>query len=112
VTASMLGEDHQHSRQRQSIITANAELQERELIKMASLATALAGGLRRRGVPDSEASLAAELGLAVFRVAFETWVNGPARRRLATVMRSSFEQMQTLTSASRPPRRSRAAAGR
>src|SRR5580704_9638187 len=38
------------ARQRQAIIASSAELQERELIKLASLATALAEALRRRGV--------------------------------------------------------------
>src|SRR3954453_16019003 len=36
--AKMLGEHRDYSRQRQSVITANGELMERELIKMASLA--------------------------------------------------------------------------
>ena len=61
------------------IIAANAELQERELIKLASLAAALADALRRRGVGDPAASLAAEAGIAVFKIAFERWVarSGP-----------------------------------
>src|ERR1700726_4065092 len=43
------------ARQRQKIIAASAELQERELIKLASLASALADALRRRGVTQSTA---------------------------------------------------------
>ena len=38
------------ARQRHAVITANVELQERELIKLAALAAALADALRRRGV--------------------------------------------------------------
>ncbi|MYS56901.1 TetR family transcriptional regulator, partial [Streptomyces sp. SID6013] len=38
-------------RLRQSVIDANAELRERELIKLASLSGALADALRDRGVP-------------------------------------------------------------
>ena len=49
--AALLGEGREYSRQRQSVITANAELRERELIKMASLSAALAEGLRRRASP-------------------------------------------------------------
>jgi AcrR family transcriptional regulator len=60
---------------RQSVIAANAELQERELIKLASLAAAIADALRSRGVGDPTANLAAEAGIAVFRIAFERWVN-------------------------------------
>ena len=63
------------SMRRQSIIEANAELRERELIKLAGLASAIADTLRRRGVPDPAASLTAEAGIAVFRVAFQRWVD-------------------------------------
>src|ERR1700731_2154882 len=41
-----LQERRDHARRRQAVIAANAELQERELIKLASLATALAETLR------------------------------------------------------------------
>jgi AcrR family transcriptional regulator len=64
-----------YSRRRQAIINANAELRERELIKLATLAAAMAEALRHRGVPDPAASLTAEAGLAIFRVAFERWVD-------------------------------------
>ena len=65
----------EHSQRRQKIIAANAELRERELIKLASLSAALADALRRRGVADPAASLAAEAGIAVFKIAFERWVD-------------------------------------
>ena len=65
--ATILGERHEYSRLRQSMIAANAELQERELIEMASLSAALADGLRHRGVRGPDASLAAEVGIAVLR---------------------------------------------
>ena len=45
-------ERHEFAKLRQAIILANAELQERELIKLAHLATALADALRQRGVTD------------------------------------------------------------
>ena len=50
--AEMLGQDREFSRQRQAVVVANAELRERELIKMSALAAALADGLRHRGVAD------------------------------------------------------------
>jgi AcrR family transcriptional regulator len=96
--AVTLGQHHEFSRQRQVVITANSELRERELIKMASLAVALADGLRRRGVTDVDSHLAAEAGIAVFRVAFERWVNGPADQSLALVIRESLNQLRALTS--------------
>ncbi|MFE0103684.1 TetR/AcrR family transcriptional regulator [Streptomyces sp. NPDC059009] len=62
------------ARQRQAVITSNAELQERELIKLASMSAALAEALRGRGVGAPAASLAAEAGVAVFKVGFERWI--------------------------------------
>src|SRR6266566_2796644 len=59
---ALLQERHEYARRRQAVIAAHAELQERELIKLASLASALAGALRRRGVTEPAASLAAEAG--------------------------------------------------
>lgn len=97
--ATFLGESREHAQRRQSVIDANAELQERELIKMASLSRALAGGLRRRGVLDSDATLAAEVGIAVLRVAFDRWVSGPKDRDLVQVMRETFDQVRALTTA-------------
>lgn len=86
-------------RRRQKVIAANPELQERDLIKMASLAAALAESLRRRGVGDPAATLTAEAGIAVFRVAFERWVSGSARRDLKGLLRESFDELRAVTSA-------------
>ena len=54
------------TRRRQAIIMANAELHERELIKLATLGSALADALRGRGLPDPSATLAAEAGVSLF----------------------------------------------
>ena len=71
---AVLEQRREFARKRASVIAANAGLQERELIKLASLAAALAEALRQRGVEDPAASLTAEAGIAVFRIAFERWV--------------------------------------
>jgi AcrR family transcriptional regulator len=94
--AEVLGERREHSRRRQLVIAANAELQERELIKMATLSAVVADGLRRRGVADPPARLAAEAGIAVFRVAFERWVGEPEDRGLAHVMREVLDELGAL----------------
>ena len=72
----LLGADREHTRRRQAIVMAHPDLLERELMKLARLAGALAEALRRRGVPEPDASLAAESGLVVLRVAFGRWA-GP-----------------------------------
>jgi AcrR family transcriptional regulator len=84
-------------RQRQAIIDANAELQERELIKLASVASAMAGALRRRGVGDPMASLAAEAGMAVFKIAFEAWVRDAGGRSLSESIRLLADEMRDVT---------------
>src|SRR4051794_2126346 len=65
------------ARQRGAVIAANAELRERELIKLATLAAALTTALHARGVTEPAASLSAEAGIAVFRVAVERWFTDP-----------------------------------
>jgi len=85
------------ARQRQSIVTASAELQERELNKMSSLAGALADTLRKRGVDEPAARLLAEIGIAVFRISFERWVSGPRARDLRELTRESLAEVRSLT---------------
>jgi AcrR family transcriptional regulator len=85
------------ARQRQSIVAASAELRERELNKMSSLAGALAGALRKRGVGEPAASLLAEIGIAVFRVSFERWVSGTRERDLRQLMREALGEVRSLT---------------
>jgi AcrR family transcriptional regulator len=85
------------ARQRQAIIAANAELQERELIKLASLASAVAGALRGRGVSDPAASLAAEAGMAVFRIAFERWTSEAGGRPLSQLIQESVDELKLVT---------------
>jgi AcrR family transcriptional regulator len=86
------------SRKRNAVIAANRELQERELIKMATLSAALADELRSRGVDEPSARLTAEAGLAVFRVAFAQWVSGADRRDLPTIMRAAFAALPRVVS--------------
>ncbi|MCW2497967.1 TetR family transcriptional regulator, partial [Jatrophihabitans sp.] len=98
MAADLIGTNRAHSQQRYSVIIANTELQERELSKMASLSAALADGLRRRGVPDPQAGLAAEAGIAVFRVGFEQWATTADDRTLNQILRDSLAQLRALTS--------------
>jgi AcrR family transcriptional regulator len=93
----VLQERRDFSRQRQAVIAASAELRERELIKLASLAAALADALRRRGVAEPAASLSAEAGIAVFRVAFERWVDEGNDRGLPEVIRDSLDELRAVT---------------
>ena len=92
------------ARQRQAVIDANPDLQERELLKRAALAAAMAGALRQRGVPDPAASLAAEVGLLAFTTAFARWVSAPdegsGEHDLAQLIRKAFDQLKSITAGS------------
>ena len=79
---------------RDAIVSANAELRERELIKLTSLAAAMAGALRDRGIPEPTASLAAETGVAVFKVAFARWVGEPGQPDLPGIVRESMAELR------------------
>jgi AcrR family transcriptional regulator len=96
----LLGQRRDYSRARQAVIVANPDLQERELIKLASLAAALADTLRLRGVPEPAASLTAEAGIAVFKVAFERWIDqseGSGARDLTQLIQDSLDQLKAVT---------------
>ena len=90
-------ERREFARRRQAIIAVNAELQERELIKLARLASALADALRRRGVADPAASLAAEAGISLFKVAFQRWVDDDGEQALSHIIQQSFSEMKAVT---------------
>jgi AcrR family transcriptional regulator len=89
-------ERRDYSRRRQSVIAANAELRERELVKMATLASAIADTLRHRGVSDPAASLTAEAGIAVFRVAFARWVDAHNELGWSELVRDSLAELKVL----------------
>jgi AcrR family transcriptional regulator len=97
--APFFAERREFAARRQQVIAANPELLERELIKMASLSRAVADALRRRGVEDTTATLTAEAGISVFRVAFERWVDEANRRPLLDLMRESLEELRALAAA-------------
>jgi hypothetical protein len=86
--------DREFSRQRQAIVAASEELRERELIKMATLTSAIAEALRGRGVKEPTASLTAEAGIAVFRVAFARWVDPAGRKEIGELMRDSLDRLK------------------
>jgi AcrR family transcriptional regulator len=94
---ALIQEGGELARERQAIIAASVELQERELIKLASLAAALAGALRERGVDEPAASLTAEAGIAVFKVAFERYVEETNQQDLPELIRGSLDELKAVT---------------
>ena len=54
-------------------VAASAELQERDALKSVGLAAAMTTALVARGVPDSTAHLAGELGVLAFKRGYSEW---------------------------------------
>jgi AcrR family transcriptional regulator len=87
---------HELAMHRQAIIDANTELQERELIKLATLATALSEALQQRGVRDSIANLVAETGMAIFKIAFARWIDPANRSDLSQIIHESLTELKSI----------------
>jgi AcrR family transcriptional regulator len=85
------------ARRRQVVIDANPELQERELVKLASLARTLAEALRARGAADPAARLAAESGITVFKVAFQRWIDDPGQQTLPQFIAEAMDELIHVT---------------
>jgi AcrR family transcriptional regulator len=84
------------ARQRQRLIDAHRELHEREVAKMSRLATAMAAALRSRGVEEPGASVAAETGIALFRVAFDHWVDEHNTTDLDDLISAALHELSVL----------------
>jgi AcrR family transcriptional regulator len=102
----------EYVRARHALVAKHAEIQERELIKLAGLASATCKALVARGVPEPTASLAAELGISVFKLGFERWATSRHPRDFAGHIRAALADLRSLaaaTSAGPPARRARRA---
>jgi len=86
------------ARERQRLIMKHADLQEREMIKRATLTAALAQGLQRRGIPEPSANIAADMGIGVFYVGFVRWLDDPAEREFDAIVRDGFDQLKAIAS--------------
>jgi AcrR family transcriptional regulator len=89
--------DLAHVRARHAIVVEHAEVQERELIKLASLAAAVKAALEARAVAEPAAALAAEMGITVFKVGFERWVSAKKPGELAAHIRAVVDVLKAVT---------------
>ncbi len=86
------------AQRRGRVIQANPALQERELIKLARMSTAIATALRERGVSEPSASLAAQSGIAVFHVGFAEWIGEDNTRTFAEITADALAALKHVTS--------------
>jgi AcrR family transcriptional regulator len=85
-----------YARRRAAIVAANAELQERELIKMERLAASIAAALRERGTDEPAASLAARAGVTIFHVAFAQWVADDADEAFGPLIHRTAKDLRAV----------------
>ena len=90
-------------RQRQQAIAASPELTERELTKLDALTTAFAQALHERGVADGTAGLAAHSGVAIFRTAYERWLQQNDNTTMSQTVDEALAELRDAVSARTPP---------
>ncbi|HEY0217374.1 MAG TPA: TetR family transcriptional regulator [Cellulomonas sp.] len=93
---ALLDERRDFARVRNAVVVANRSLQERELLKLATLGTAMAAVLRDRGVPEPTASLVAQSGVTAFHVGFATWVGDATPTSLPQHVQVALDGLRTL----------------
>jgi hypothetical protein len=90
------------------VIEANSELQERQLLKRARLASVMTEALRARGADDVAARLAAEVGVLAFSTAFTRWAAPEDRQPFTEIAYAALRDLQaratTLGADARRPR--------
>jgi AcrR family transcriptional regulator len=85
-----------YARIRRDLIASSLELQERDLIKTTSLASAIAEALRQRNVPPRTATLTAQAAIAVFTTAYADWVDDSTEDFNTMMQRSLTEFRQAV----------------
>jgi AcrR family transcriptional regulator len=92
--AAFTAERHDLAPQRRAIIAAHSELQERELLKRARLASVMVEALRARGADETTARLAAEIGVLAFSTAYARWAAPENRQPFTEIARASLHDLQ------------------
>lgn len=92
--AAFTPDRHDLAPQRRAVIAANSELQERELLKRARFASAMADALRARGADDTTARLAAEMGVLAFSTAYARWAAPENREPFIEIAHAALRDLQ------------------
>ncbi len=78
---------------RQAVVAAYAEFHEREMMKMRSLAAAIATTLEARAIPTDRAVMAAEVGVLIWRIAIDRWCSDGSSADFGTHVRASLKDL-------------------
>ncbi len=94
--APLLEQNRAFSEPRRSVISRTPALQERLSAKTAGFVRALSDALNKRGVGTASATLAAEVGIAVFHSAVNGWLDDPGST-IEDHLERAYDEMQSLT---------------
>jgi AcrR family transcriptional regulator len=92
--AAFTPDRHDLAPQRRAVIAAHSELQERELLKRARLASAMTQALRARGADDTTARLAAEIGVLAFSTAYARWAAPDNLQPFTEIAHEALHELQ------------------
>jgi len=104
IAPTMFQDRGDYPRKRRTVIDSNEGLRERELGKLANLSDAINRGFQTRGSDDLTATLAAEIAVAVFKVAVRRWID-QTDGDLSAVIAETINALNAVTAAPGPHRR-------
>ncbi|MBD8611964.1 helix-turn-helix transcriptional regulator [Frigoribacterium sp. CFBP 13729] len=81
---------------RRAVVRSEPQLRERELLRAAALADAIAEALVETGVPGADASLVARTASVLFESSLEDWIAGPDDVLLVDVVRAARRRLDRL----------------
>ncbi|MCO5965031.1 TetR/AcrR family transcriptional regulator [Sinorhizobium meliloti] len=79
---------------RQLLISTHGDLQERELMKLHMLASAIDHALKQRGIDPSHARVVAEIGAAIWKVALENWRADEMEKSFTDHVQAALDQFE------------------
>lgn len=96
ISEAMLPVNREIGPRMKAAVAANAELQERHVLKNVGLTSAITTALIARGVDDWTARLAGELGVLAFSRGYEEWSDGDrdSEHNLAHYALAALEQLR------------------
>jgi AcrR family transcriptional regulator len=80
----------------EAVIATSGELQERAVLKRVGMAAAMAEALRARGVEETVAAMAAELGVLAFKVGFDAWTADDNEAGLSDLAKAALHRFEAV----------------
>jgi AcrR family transcriptional regulator len=93
VTGSFVEEQRAFGARLRAVVASHDELVERDAFKRAGLTAALRAALRARGIADTPAGLAADLGVEAFHRAFARWSDGTGTESFGALARAELDAL-------------------